>query len=216
MSDVLLDVVSFRDLVQKNQGIPAMLEFPFEDRHVPYLVSSSRSVLWVDSPSSEGFLRAATRPTQGLSEEIVATIVERSIVDGWGNVQPLTSSGLESCLEFLIDKGLKELEVIASPTVDPELLDPTWNVVWSRWVPAGTVIFLPKDRSYLGTFGAFGNNIAVAVVHNASKAIAIAFDDAELVGDLSEEQHPERGSEGLPDGSGGEGSDTPGDGGHDL
>lgn len=45
----------------------------------------------------------------------------------------------------------------------------------SSWVPEGTIVVVPRDRSYVGLLSKVTANKIAAVVHNAARGIAIAY-----------------------------------------
>lgn len=183
---LLLDVVPMRDQAAEH-GVPAMVELEANPDLAPFLVSSTRSVVWIEELSYEGFLRAASRTIEGLQEEIVVAIAERSLEEGWGNVYSLSEASLSKCVMALKKAGVEEWEIMASPSVVevvkawmPSQEDQIHPV---QWMPHKTLVVVPKDRSLLGTYGTFGDNIVVSVVHSARHGIGILFEDEDVADD---------------------------------
>jgi len=55
------------------------------------------------------------------------------------------------------------------------------HVVKASWVPVDAVVLVPVDRGFVGTLGTLGTHKAVALVHNASRGMAVAYRSAEQV-----------------------------------
>ena len=177
--------VSTLELI-KGKGVPLMMEFPVNLATGPFLVSSTRGVLWV-SPR-EPKVRAAFRPlnVEVFFREVVSAVVEMGVVAEWGNIHPLTPAGLIQAVGHLRSYDLSALEVLLHPdtmgsvqvlTRETEAEEVVRTLVGfpvelAEWVPPGVVVIVPQDRDFVGfvvTRGAKG----VAVVHNASRGIAV-------------------------------------------
>jgi hypothetical protein len=154
---------------------PAMIEKEVNPALAPFLVSSTRSVLWVDHASKAGMIRAAVRDRAGLEAEIIAAVAEAGVTAEWGNVHGLTDEGIKACVDHLAEYELTEVEALVNPETDLEGLDfGALDIVQANWMPQEAVVFVPKNRSFVGTVGFFGQSKAVAIIHNASRGIAIA------------------------------------------
>jgi len=96
----------------------------------------------------------------------------------WGNVQPFTTEGVEACVAYLRSFGLEDVQALGNPDVWPEHFDPKFKdnmpLVHADWLPENSVVFVPKDRSFLGFMGTVGPGRIVAVVHNPTRGFAIA------------------------------------------
>jgi hypothetical protein len=153
------------------------MEFEVNRDLAPFLVSSSRSVQWVSHASESGHVRAAIRKRQGLEADLVAAIIHMGQEVQWGNVHPLTTEGVRACADHLAYYELVQVQALVAPDTDLagiELPDHVGRVV-APWVPQGAVVVVPVDRHYLGTLGTLGQHKAVAVIHNASRGMAVAW-----------------------------------------
>jgi hypothetical protein len=179
MTSALFELVSYDDTLRRNRrGVsmtPQLMEFPVNPELAPFLVSSSRSVTWVQKASKEGLVRAAVRPRAGLEAETIAAIVELSPSLEWGNVHPLTTLGIEACVAHLNSYGLAELEMLVSPLTDLTEVETSVPRVQVPWMPVNAAVLVPVDRSFVGTLGSVGPERAVLVVHNASRGVAVAW-----------------------------------------
>jgi len=175
----LLEVMDFGATIKETRRgrvAPAMMEFEVNPELAPYLVSSTRSVLWVPHASQAQTIRAAVRKRKGLEAELVAAIVSMGEQAEWGNAHPLTSEGLDACIEHLKYYGLEQLEMLIAPETDVSgLLVPDIPLVRASWMPEEAVVVVPADRGFVGTLGVIGQYKAVAVVHNASRGVAVAW-----------------------------------------
>lgn len=174
----LLDLVNFEDTLKNTPGgtiAPQLIELTVNPELAPFLVSSTRSVVWVERAGSHNQLRAAVRAKRGLESDIIVAIAERGARENWGNVHPLTTEGVQKCAEHLRFYGFDSLEVLVAPDTNVEHVDfqglPT---VKAPWVPLGAVVVVPLDRSFVGSLGVVGKLKALALVHNASRGVGIA------------------------------------------
>ena len=178
MNPNILEVVNFDETIKKNsQGsrLPEMMEFQVNPDLAPYLVSSTRSVLWVDHASKSNMIRAAVRKRQGLQKEMIAAVADAGTRSEWGNVHPLTDEGLQACVDHLIYYELESIEVLVNPDTDLEGLDfGERTPIEAPWMPQDAVVFVPADRSFVGMMGTMGQHKALALIHNASRGIAVA------------------------------------------
>ncbi len=152
------------------------MEFPVNAELGPFLVSSTRSVLWVNKVSRDSRVRAAVRDRPGMEQEIIASIIDMGTRAQWGNIQPLTSEGIEECVAHLRGYGFEEIECLASAATDLEGLvlgDISFETV--DWMPVDCFFFVPVDRSYVGTMALISEGQAMFVIHNASRGVAIAW-----------------------------------------
>jgi hypothetical protein len=153
------------------------MEFQVNRDLAPFLVSSSRSVQWVPHASESGHVRAAVRKRQGIEAEIVAAILHMGQEAQWGNVHPLTTEGIQACVDHLAYYEIAPVQVLVAPETDLTGVELPSNLsrVDAAWVPTDAVVVVPLDRNYLGTLGTLGQHKAVAVVHNASRGVAVAW-----------------------------------------
>ena len=153
-------------------------EFVANPETAPYLVSSTRSVLWVNHLSTQRTLRAAFRknvtPDQ-LFKEVVECVTAEGVRRNWGNVHPLTREGIQACVDHLAYYDFAEVDLLAGLDVDQNLLDQFEHEFRrAAWLPATAVVVVPTDRSFLGFFGHAGEGHSIVVVHNASRGMAVA------------------------------------------
>jgi len=184
-NDNLLEIVSFDDTIKNTRNgrvQPQMLEFQVNPELAPFLVSSTRAVMWVEKSGSSDNIRAAVRARRGLYAELIGAVVEMSVRADWGNTQPLTTAGIKSCCDHLKFYGLEKIEALVAPDTDVSKVDfKKLHVVHAKWVPLDAVVLVPVDRGFVGTLGTLGSHKAVALVHNASRGMAVAYRSAEQV-----------------------------------
>ena len=174
----LLEVVNFDDTIKnthKGRMTPQLLEFQVNADLAPFLVSSTRSVMWIDKAGTQDQVRAAVRDRRGLESEIIVAIAEMGARARWGNVQPLTTAGIRQLRDHLAFYELKDVECLVAPDTSLEGVDfKDLNVIEAPWVPLDAVVMIPVDRGYVGTLGTLGQNKALALVHNASRGVGVA------------------------------------------
>ena len=176
----LLEIVSFDDTVKQTKrgsSPPLLMEFEVNPALAPFLVSSTRAVQWVAHASKSNMLRAAVRKRQQIEADVVAAVVTMGAEAEWGNVHELTTAGVDSCITHLHGYGLEKVEILVAP--DTDLTDVELPagvpVLHADWLPQDALVVVPVDRRFLGTLGTLGRHKAVAVVHNASRGMAVAW-----------------------------------------
>jgi len=174
----LLEVVNFDDTIKstrRGRVQPQMMEFQVNPELAPFLVSSTRSVIWVEKAGSQEQVRAAIRARRGLEAELVGAIAELGSRADWGNIQPLTTVGVKACVDHLRFYGLEQVEVLVAPDTDVSEVDfNKLNVIEASWVPLDAVVIVPVDRGFVGTLGTLGQHKGLALIHNASRGVGIA------------------------------------------
>lgn len=186
----LLQSVPFEHAVKetgRGPVYPEMVEVAVNDELAPILVSSTRGVLWVNRVTGSGTVRAAVRSRTGLEADLVSAVAELGSALKWGNVQPLSSSGIAQLASHIRSYGLEDLEALHSPALRTGDLDFCGlPQVEAGWVPIDVVVVVPRDRSFVGSLGVLGSDRAFAVVHNASRGVGVAWnDDVARIGDES-------------------------------
>lgn len=178
----LLTVKKFRSKATEKGKTPLLVEnIPVDPQCAPYLVTSSEGVIWIEKPHPGDVVRAAVRTvTPGqVFTELLEAIVERSEIDGWGSVQPYTENGLHEAIRYLSFYGLTDVEVLMPPT--PKKDWPKWlltknlglHVRPSSWIPKGHLVVIPHERDYVGMIGHLDGLRVAALVHNASRGVAV-------------------------------------------
>lgn len=162
---------------------PIMMEFPVPET-APYLVTSTRSLFWIQR-SHGNKVRAATRVDFERRADLYMEIVQEVTTKGsqmeWGNVQPMTSAGLDKGVEHLTFYGLEKLVILASTEMDwtrlgmktapEELLG--HKVISTAWLNPDYMVVVPEERDYLGFVMELEDGLILSVVHNASRAMAV-------------------------------------------
>lgn len=179
----------------RGQKTPVMLEFPVNPDTAPFLVSSSKSVVWIDQamePSPEmwpadgapgDIVRVAVRVDENklgdYFHEVVQAVAEKGLASEWGNIHDYSEDGVVAAIEhvehydlgtlcLLYNTGDLNLKVLA---LDHECLPQP-----SSWLPPGMAVVVPKEREFVGSIGTVGRGRkgVVVVVHNAARGMAIA------------------------------------------
>lgn len=156
----------------KKGKIQAFTVVPVSPETAPYLVTSSKSVVWVKSPKEGNVVWAAIRnrcaPTF-LYEEMFRSILDKSMEEGWENV--FSQSQVDKACMRLCEYDIVETELLVGPDFPVEDLKiPAFPV---EWLPAGYAVVVPSNRAFLGSLMDFANGEFAAVVHNASRGISI-------------------------------------------
>jgi len=191
LASALLQVVTYeqRDKVERPGEIPIMMEFPVNSSLAPFLVSSSKSCLWIRR-ARNGIVRAATRDVTSIENyflDVTKSIIQEGRKREWGNVHSLTVSGIQAAIDHVKFYDLEELEILAHPQMPWGRISKKWQtgekdiplallglpIQPAPWLPKHTVLIIPRDRQYVGFVLLFQERIA-SVVHNASRGIGVA------------------------------------------
>lgn len=159
---------------------PLAFEFQANNDATPFLVSTSKSLLWVtEAPAN--VVRAAVRSKtttkiQDFYLEVLQEISDVSRECSWGNLQPLTRQGFKEASAYISYYGVETVECLLngeSKTSISEILKGT-GVSYSicNWLPKDLLVVVPKDRSLLGFVGVINTGF-VSVIQNPSRCIAI-------------------------------------------
>ena len=160
---------------------PLAMEFTVDPVAAPYLVSSTRSVIWV--PEAFGnVVRAAVRrnvkSNGDFYKEIVEAVAQQGTESGWGNVFPSSLKGVQGALEYLRFFDFSDLEIfVKQGTQMQKRLSSQLEgcvVTGVSWLKAGWVVATPKDKEYLGFLSRLGSTSIISVVHNPCRGIAVA------------------------------------------
>lgn len=209
----LLQVVRVNPKAAGKKGnMPLIMEFQVHPDTAPYLVTSTKGLLWIDAPhpgpaENVSIVKAAVREIEAPGDlfwAMVLSVIQRGRRDSWGNVHPFTKEGVLAAATHLEDYDLGDLEILA-PRVRVNSKDDKGNVIenkdgiykrpgWlhpeklgypvrpSSWVPDDCVVVLPRDREFVGLLSHLGPRTVAAAAHNPSRSIAVAWDGDELAG----------------------------------
>ena len=204
----LLQVVrNAPEVLTKKNATPLILEFTVDAATAPYLVSSSKGLMWIEEPhpgSTEPIIKAAVRKNVtlsasfwGASKAIFAMAKERQ----WGSAQPYTEAGLRAAMDHVGSYGLGAVEILVSPSLEGTVR-PQWliernligeNLRVEAWIPDNCAIVVPVDREYLGMLVRLSPSATAMAIHNSSRGFAMCWDgtpDAETV--QAKEAKPDR------------------------
>ena len=150
-------------------GVPAS-----EDPEAgPFLITSSKSLMWVGHAFRGGFLRVAVQRIKipDLFRSIVENIAEEGVKRAWGNVLPPTKEGVLEGLAHLNYYGLPDPVLLYGSEFDVGVA-PGVNHVPADWLPSTWGVLVP-DREYVGTAYLFKEGQVGAVVHNPSRGVVV-------------------------------------------
>lgn len=160
--------------------IPLMMEAPVSrDLDGPFLLCSSKSLLWVEQAFPNSMVRTAIRVAKrrDLFSGALLCISEKSLSREWGSVHPCTKDGVTAAFSHLADYDILDVEVVYGDGFDTALLPEDVTSTQASWMPAGWAAVLPSDRSFLGTLFEYDGDQYGMVVHNAPRGIAIVKPD---------------------------------------
>lgn len=153
---------------------PVMLDgVPVPPEAGPFLITSSKGLLWVERAFGEGFLRLGVReiPLGDLFRSMVEQIASEGVEREWGNVLPATKDGVVKGLAYLHYYGLSDATLVYGEDFDISLATAIPRAP-ADWMPPTWAVLVP-GREYVGTAFQFGSAHVGAVVHNASRGIVV-------------------------------------------
>jgi hypothetical protein len=155
---------------------PLMMEVPVApELDGPFLVTSTRSLVWIAKAFPNGTLRTAVREIhrgdlfQALVEKIASLSQERE----WGSVQTASEEGVRLVIHHLADYDLLDVEVLFGEGFDPDLIPEDIPRQKVTWLHEGWAIVVPADRSFVGTTFDFGEGSYATLIHNASRGVGV-------------------------------------------
>jgi len=154
--------------------MPLMLDgVPVPPEAAPFLITSSKNLLWVERAFGEGFLRLGVRETtlDELYRSMVESIAEMGSEREWGNVIHATKDGVLKGLAYLHSYDLTDASLLYGEDFDISLA-PSLPRVPADWLPAKWAVLVPS-REYVGTAFMFGKGHVGAVVHNPSRGVVV-------------------------------------------
>lgn len=177
----LLQVLQAPTEMFRRTATPLAAELPVDPQTAPYLVSTTRSLMWHPKDFG-GKVRAAMRqePLGSLYSEVIREVCETSVQAEWGSVFPYTLQGLDQAIAYVEGYGLGDVEILApAPEIDGLLREmsiyASKHIVRVDYLPHRTVVVVPKDRDYLGTAMRPGDHDRwLVLLHNPSRGMAVA------------------------------------------
>lgn len=165
----LLKVLKFQSL-KKN---PLLFEFKVNGELAPFLVTNSKSILWVDAQND--VVRAGVRLNTHVKDFFMEILDEVTTVGseaGWGNVHEFSKEGVMSAISYVEGYDVGDLEILVHPK-SADKLDVKLKVVNTHWLPENCAVVVPQNRDFIGFIGMIGKNF-VGVIHNPSRGLSIA------------------------------------------
>lgn len=157
------------------EKMPIMLDkvpAPPDPEAGPFLITSSKDLIWIDRAFKGGFVRLGIRQSSmgELFYSMVEKILEAGLERGWDNSFPSTKAGVLGALARFRYYDLpmpsllygSEFDIGLSPNMDRFPVD---------WLPPRWGVLVP-DREYVGTAFLLGDSIG-AIVHNPSRGVVI-------------------------------------------
>ncbi len=170
-----------------NPSLLSIVEFPSKSRPImmdrvpvspdpdagPFLVTSSKSLIWIERAFEGGFLRVAVRKSgaNALFRELVEFVAQKGLEREWGNVLPPTEAGIQEGKDYLNYFELPNVVLLYGEDFDISVAS-NIDRVPAEWLPNGWGVLIPS-REYVGTVYLFQDGYVGAVLHNPSRGVVI-------------------------------------------
>lgn len=167
----LLKIVSFN---KDSKKTPLAYEFQVDGSSSPFLITNSKSLLWVNAPNNK--IRAGVRLGCSVKEfflEVLEEIIAVGLEAEWGNVHSFDQEGIATALDYLKGYDIGSVEVLVNPKSRSLLSNLGIKITNTHWLPQNYAVFVPQDRDFLGFIGLVGNDF-VSVIHNPSRGVSVA------------------------------------------
>jgi hypothetical protein len=186
VSNLLQVVRSHPKALQKKGVRPLILEFNVSPETAPYLVTSTTGVLWIAEPHPGDVIKSAVRDIEAPGDifaECLRAVAERGLKYRWGNTHPFTEAGLDAAVDHVQSYDLPDIEVLvgqrSKDNPAPKWLTPKelqLPIRVSSWVPENCAVVVPANREFVGYIVHLRPKTIAVAIHNASRAISIAWD----------------------------------------
>ena len=90
---------------------------------------------------------------------------------------PLTTEGIRACVEHVSHYIDGPLEILCSRETDLDGIELPDHIQQTpaKWIPTDCAVVVPMDRKFLGTLWIVGQQNVSALIHNASRGMAVAW-----------------------------------------
>lgn len=153
----------------------------------PFLITSSKALMWVERAFRGGFLRVAVRKAtpHDLFRDLVDTISTESVDREWGSVQPCTKAGVLEGLAYLSYYELVDPILLYGSDFDISLAADIPRAP-ADWLHPAWGVLIPSNREYVGTAFLFRDGHVGAVLHNPSRGVVVLKPEGGSVSSLVE------------------------------
>ena len=191
----LLQVIRVKTANKAPKGRkPLILEFRVNPQTVPYLVSSSNGVMWIDEPiagdppGDPPIVKAAVRKvsTGDLFWEASKAIYDTALECQWGSAHPFTEEGLAKAIEHVESYDMGAVDILVGPAKNGSKR-PAWlkgkdddhRVQLSAWIPENCAVVVPTDRQFVGLLVHVTPGSVAMALHNPSRGFAMCWGSLE-------------------------------------
>jgi hypothetical protein len=179
----LLNVTRIAKAQIPKKGMAVAMECEVSPDTAPYLVTTSKGLVWVSHASAEGTINAAVRLKAHANEfflDVVEAVHEAGVNLDWGNVHPMTPAGMQAAIDHVGGYELGDVEILtptAAKEQDRGIIAMTSHFDHPQrpcsWMPKDLAVVVPKDRGFVGSVYRVTARDIVGVVHNAARGIAV-------------------------------------------
>ena len=170
-------------LIPEGDRQPLLMEVPVaEDLDGPFLITSSKSFLWIRRRSALGTVRIAVRrgPLAFLFRDALKLIAERALEEDWGSLHVSSKQGVVAAIAHLAEYDMTKPVIFYGAGFKKSFIPKGVPAHSSMWVPARWAVVLPSDRSFVGTTFDFEDDRVAMLIHNASRGVGIVAPESEF------------------------------------
>jgi len=160
----------------KREGIPLYWEVSVNPKTSPFLITSSRSLMWIEHETDRVRMAVRDVPVEALSQEILIAIEEKSEAESWETIFPKTKEGILEAINWVgaNTPGLKPTVFSSLEGVDQSFLQSfSGEVIPHPGVPSGRLVALPMGGEFIGSIIDLGKGKKAALFYNLQYGVAI-------------------------------------------
>lgn len=141
----------------------------------PYLVSSTKDLVWIDTTRTKARLRSAWRTIEDFDvfyAQVVSKIYEAAKENLWGNINELSEEGLIKSFDYLKSYDFTEFEVYTSTEIPFLKESEKVKVTKISYLPENFLLITPQDKECTGILMSNLRDQHNLIVHNAARGFA--------------------------------------------
>lgn len=141
----------------------------------PYLVSSTKDLIWIDTTRTKSRLRSAWRVIEDFDvfyAQVVSKIYDHAKKNLWGNINDFSEEGLNKGFDYLRSYEFTDLEVFTSTEASFLKESEKIKITKVSYLPNNFFLITPQDKEFTGILMSNLREQHNLIVHNAARGFA--------------------------------------------